>query len=87
MGSTCRHTIYLRTRLQRPAGLEQQQIEIPHCDGPSKAGSRSLSQTNPLQGSSARLVGSNIYNSGVKLFSDAPLGIDPLLSLLSGQMP
>ena len=77
-----------RRHLQRPARLEQQQIEIPYCEGPSRAGSRSLSQKNPLQGSSARLlVGSDIYNSGVKLFSDAPLGIDPLLSLPSGQMP
>lgn len=36
---------------------------------------------------SARLVGGSIDNSGVELLSDAPLGIDPLLSLPSDQVP
>jgi len=70
-----------------PQDWSGSEIEISYCDGPNKASSRSVSQTNTLQGSSVCLVRSGIYNSGIKLFSDALLGIDPLLSLPSDQIP
>ena len=78
----CKRAMDLRTRLQPPVALGRQRDK----DFVLRRSQISVSQTNALQGPSARIVGSGIYNSGVKIFSDVPLGIDLTLFPVSSAL-